>query len=193
MQTSNNLNTSSPARQPFSVRQLAVIGVMTAVTCILAPFSLPIGPVPISLTNLAIYFSLFVLGMKKGTVSYLVYLLIGFIGVPVFSSFTSGPEKLLGPTGGYLIGFIFMAIIAGLFIDKFTNKRIITFLGMAAGTIVCYGFGTAWLAYQAHLSWKQALFAGVIPFILGDAVKMAIAACLGPEIRKQLIRAGLFF
>lgn len=193
MQTSNNLNTSSPAKQPFSVRQLAVIGVMTAVTCILAPFSLPIGPVPISLTNLAIYFSLFVLGMKKGTVSYLVYLLIGFIGVPVFSSFTSGPEKLLGPTGGYLIGFIFMAIIAGLFIDKFTNKRIITFLGMAAGTIVCYGFGTAWLAYQAHLSWKQALFAGVIPFILGDAVKMAIAACLGPEIRKQLIRAGLFF
>ncbi len=193
MQTSNNLNTSSPARQPFSVRQLAVTGVMTAVTCILAPFSLPIGPVPISLTNLAIYFSLFVLGMKKGTVSYLVYLLIGFIGVPVFSSFTSGPEKLLGPTGGYLIGFIFMAIIAGVFIDKFTNNRIITFLGMAAGTIVCYGFGTAWLAYQAHLSWKQALFAGVIPFILGDAAKMAIAACLGPEIRKQLIRAGLFF
>ncbi len=193
MQTSNNLNTSSPARQPFSVRQLTVTGVMTAVTCILAPFSLPIGPVPISLTNLAIYFSLFVLGMKKGTVSYLVYLLIGFIGVPVFSSFTSGPEKLLGPTGGYLIGFIFMAIIAGVFIDKFTNNRIITFLGMAAGTIVCYGFGTAWLAYQAHLSWKQALFAGVIPFILGDAAKMAIAACLGPEIRKQLIRAGLFF
>ena len=86
-----------------------------------------------------------------------------------------------------------MAIIAGVFIDKFTNNRIITFLGMAAGTIVCYGFGTAWLAYQAHLSWKQALFAGVIPFILGDAAKMAIAACLGPEIRKQLIRAGLFF
>jgi len=193
MQTSNNLNTSSPARPPFSVRQLAVTGVMTAVTCILAPFSLPIGPVPISLTNLAIYFSLFVLGMKKGTVSYLVYLLIGFIGVPVFSSFTSGPEKLLGPTGGYLIGFIFMAVIAGLFIDKFTNNRVITFLGMAAGTIVCYGFGTAWLAYQAHLSWKQALFAGVIPFLLGDAAKMAIAACLGPEIRKQLIRADLFF
>ena len=167
---------------------------MTGVqTCALPIFSLPIGPVPISLTNLAIYFSLFVLGMKKGTVSYLVYLLIGFIGVPVFSSFTSGPEKLLGPTGGYLIGFIFMAIIAGVFIDKFTNNRIITFLGMAAGTIVCYGFGTAWLAYQAHLSWKQALFAGVIPFILGDAAKMAIAACLGPEIRKQLIRAGLFF
>lgn len=193
MQTSNSLNNTPPAKQNFSVRQLAVIGVMTAVTCILAPFSVPIGPVPISLTNLAIYFSLYVLGMKKGTISYLVYLLIGFIGVPVFSGFTSGPEKLFGPTGGYLIGFIPMAVLAGILIDKFSNNRIICFLGMAAGTIICYGFGTAWLAYQAHLDWKSALFAGVIPFILGDVLKMAIAAAAGPEIRKQLIRAELFF
>lgn len=193
MQTSNSLNNTPPAKQNFSVRQLAVIGVMTAVTCILAPFSVPIGPVPISLTNLAIYFSLYVLGMKKGTISYLVYLLIGFIGVPVFSGFTSGPEKLFGPTGGYLIGFIPMAVLAGILIDKFSNNRIISFLGMAAGTIICYGFGTAWLAYQAHLDWKSALFAGVIPFILGDVLKMAIAAAAGPEIRKQLIRAELFF
>ena len=105
---SNVSATTNPTtpKPGFSTRQLAVIGVMTAVTCILAPFSLPIGPVPISLTNLAIYFSLYVLGTKYGCVSYLVYLLIGFIGVPVFSGFTSGPGKLLGPTGGYLIGFM---------------------------------------------------------------------------------------
>ena len=105
---------STPPKPGFSTRQLSVIGVMTAVTCVLAPFSLPIGPVPISLTNLAIYFSLYVLGTKYGCISYLVYLLIGFIGVPVFSGFTSGPGKLLGPTGGYLIGFLPMALIAGL-------------------------------------------------------------------------------
>lgn len=191
-QTSNGLNTPTPVKQKFSVRQLAVIGVMTAVTCILAPFSIPIGPVPISLTNLAIYFSLYVLGMKKGTISYLVYLLIGFIGVPVFSGFTSGPEKLFGPTGGYLIGFIPMAVLAGILIDKFSSSRIISFLGMAAGTVICYGIGTAWLAWQAHLDWKAALFAGVIPFISGDVIKIALAAIAGPEIRKQLIRAGLF-
>lgn len=190
--SSDSMNTTS-GKRGLTVRQLAVIGLMTAVTCILAPFSLPIGPVPISLTNLAIYFSLYVLGMKKGTISYLIYLLIGFIGVPVFSGFTSGPEKLFGPTGGYLIGFLPMALIAGFLIDRFISSKIICFLGMAAGTVICYGFGTAWLAYQAHLDWKAALFAGVIPFLAGDLAKMLLAMIVGPQIRKQLIRAELFF
>lgn len=187
----NSSNTTSDKGR-FTVRQLTVIGLMTAVTCILAPLSLPIGPVPISLTNLAIYFSLYILGMKKGTISYLVYLLIGFIGVPVFSGFTSGPEKLFGPTGGYLIGFLPMALIAGFLIDRFFSSKTICFLGMVTGTIVCYSFGTVWLAYQAHLDWKSALFAGVIPFIPGDIIKILFAMLAGPQIRKQLIRAELF-
>ena len=111
MQNAPTSTNNTPSRPKLSTRQLAVIGVMTAVTCVLAPFSLPIGPVPISLTNLAIYFSLYVLGTKFGCISYVIYLLIGFIGVPVFSGFTNGPGKLLGPTGGYLIGFIPNAII----------------------------------------------------------------------------------
>lgn len=190
--SSISTTSNTPSKPGFTTRQLAVIGVMTAVTCILAPLSLPIGPVPISLTNLAIYFALYVLGVKFGCISYLVYLLIGFIGVPVFSGFTSGPGKLLGPTGGYLIGFIPMAVIAGILIDKFISNRIICLLGMIGGTIVAYAFGTAWLAYQAHLDWKAALMAGVIPFIPGDLAKMVLAMIAGPQIRKQLIRAGLF-
>lgn len=181
-----------PTKQGFSTRQLAVIGVMTAVTCILAPLSLPIGPVPISLTNLAIYFSLYALGVKFGCVSYLAYLLIGFIGVSVFSGFTGGPSKLLGPTGGYLIGFIPMALIAGLFIDKFISNRILCLLGMIAGTAAAYALGTAWLAYQANLDWKAALMAGVIPFLPGDLAKMILAIIAGPQIRRQLIRADLY-
>lgn len=190
--SSISTTSNTPSKPGFTTRQLAVIGVMTAVTSILAPLSLPIGPVPISLTNLAIYFALYVLGVKFGCISYLVYLLIGFIGVPVFSGFTSGPGKLLGPTGGYLIGFIPMAVIAGILIDKFISNRIICLLGMIGGTIVAYAFGTAWLAYQAHLDWKAALMAGVIPFIPGDLAKMILAMIAGPQIRKQLIRAGLF-
>ena len=141
----------------LSVRQIAVVGVMTAVTCVLAPFSVPIGPVPISLTNFAIYMSLYVLGMKEGTLSYLIYLLMGLVGIPVFSGFTSGPEKLFGPTGGYLIGFIPMAVLAGVVIDRFYGaKRKMAACaacigGMAAGTAICYILGTAWLAYQANL------------------------------------------
>ena len=171
---------------------LTLIGLMAAVTCILGPLSIiiPISPVPISFTNLAIYFTVILLGGKKGTICYLVYLLIGFVGIPVFSSFTSGPAKLLGPTGGYLIGFIFMAMISGFFVDKFPSKIYMYVLGMVLGTIVTYALGTTWLAYQANMTFVQALFAGVIPYIIGDIVKIIIATILGSTIKNQVQRAG---
>ena len=172
---------------------MALIGVMAAVTCILGPLSLaiPVSPVPISLTNLAVYFAIYVLGMKRGTISYCIYLLLGLVGLPVFSAFTGGAGKLFGPTGGYLIGFIFMALICGFFIEKWEKKLYMHFIGMVLGTAVCYIFGTAWLAYTAHMGFAAALAAGVIPFIPGDLVKIIIAMIAGPIIRKQLKRAGL--
>lgn len=169
---------------------IAIIALMTAVTCILGPLSLPIGPVPISLTNLAIYFTVILLGWKKGTVSYCIYLLIGLVGVPVFSSFTAGPAKLFGPTGGYLIGFIPLAIISGWFIEKFPGKKVMYLLGMILGTAVCYALGTAWLAYEASMTFQAALMAGVIPFIIGDLLKMVIAIIVAPLIKNPLVRAG---
>jgi biotin transport system substrate-specific component len=178
-------------KQKITTKSIALIALMTAVTCVLAPLSLPIGPVPISLTNLAIYFALYILGMKKGTISYIVYLFIGLVGVPVFSGFTGGPAKLIGPTGGYLIGFVFMAMIAGIFIDKFKGKMVPSMVGMILGTLVCYGFGTAWLAYQGQMNFKAALLAGVIPFIPGDLIKMVLAAVFGPQIIKRLRRSEL--
>ena len=175
----------------ISTQQLAFIAVMTAVTCILGPLSLPIGIVPISLTNLAIYFSVYLLGGKRGTLSYLVYLFIGLIGIPVFSGFSGGFHKVFGPTGGYLIGFIFMAFISGIFIDKFSSKIYMCFLGMILGTIATYIFGTAWLAFQANLTFNKALSLGVLPFILGDIAKMVLAALIAPQIKKRLQGAGL--
>lgn len=185
---SNSVNVSKG-----NTKALALIGVMAAVTCIMGPLSIPIpfSPVPISLTNLAVYFSIYVLGMKKGSISYIIYLLIGLVGVPVFSAFTGGPAKLLGPTGGYLIGFVFMAVICGFFIDKWTDKMYMCFLGMVIGTAVCYLFGTVWLAYQAGLSFYSALAAGVIPFLPGDLAKIIIAMIIGPQIRRRLKKAGL--
>lgn len=178
--------------QKISTRQLTLIAVMTAVTCILGPLSLPIGIVPISLTNLAIYLAIYALGTKRGTLSYIVYLFIGVIGLPVFSGFSGGFTKLLGPTGGYLIGFAFMAFISGIFIDKFSDKIYMCFLGMVLGTIVTYLLGTVWLSYETKLTFNAALYAGVIPFIPGDLVKMIIASLIGPQIRKRLIAAGIY-
>jgi biotin transport system substrate-specific component len=171
---------------------LTLIGLMTAVTCILGPLSIaiPISPVPISFTNLAIFFSAILLGWKKGTVSFLVYLLIGFAGVPVFSGFTSGPAKLLGPTGGYLIGFLFLVLITGFFVDRFPGKIPMYVLGMTLGMVITYIMGSAWLAYQANMSFQAALFAGVIPYIPGDIVKIAIAAVLGTTVKRQVKKAG---
>jgi biotin transport system substrate-specific component len=172
---------------------LTMIGLMTAILCIMGPMSLiiPISPVPISLTNLAIYLAVILLGMKRGTIVTLVYLFIGFVGVPVFSAFTGGLGKLIGPTGGYLIGFLFLALIAGYAVDRFPGKISWTVMGMIVGTMVLYGLGTAWLAYSAGMTFSQALFAGVIPFILGDAIKIAIAIMIGFPVKKRLIKAGI--
>lgn len=176
----------------IDIQQIAVIGVMAAVICVLGPFSIPIGIVPISVTSLAIYFALYALGWKKGTVSYLIYLLIGLVGVPVFSGFGSGPAKLFGPTGGYLIGFIVMAVMAGTVIDRFQGNRVLHFIGLVAAASVCNLLGTLWLSYQAGIGFSAAFAAGVIPFIPGDLMKIIIAVIVGPKIRNQLIRANLY-
>ncbi len=174
------------------VYQMAIIGVLTAVICILGPLSIPIGLVPISFTTLAIFIALYALGMKKGILSTTLYIVIGFVGIPVFSSFSSGPAKLFGPTGGYIIGYVFMALIAGYFIDRYIDKWFLCVTGMVIGSVVLYIFGTAWLAYQANLTVGAALAAGVIPFIPGDLAKIAIATLVGPLLRKRLIKARLF-
>ena len=180
-------------QKKISVSEMALIAVMAAVTCIMGPLSIPIpfSVVPISLTNLAVYLAIYVLGCRRGTLSYLVYLLLGLVGVPVFSGFSGGVGKLFGPTGGYLLGFSFMALICGWAIDHFSCKLVPSFIGMLLGTVVCYAFGTAWLAYQANLTFMAALAAGVLPFIPGDLAKMVIAAVLGLQIRRRLAQANL--
>ena len=149
---------------------MATIAVMTALTCIFGPLSIPIGPIPISLT--------------------LLYLLIGLAGVPVFSGFTAGPAKLFGPTGGYLIGFILMALISGYFIDKFPGKYAIQFTGMLLGLFALYALGTFWLAYSAGMTLQAAFAAGVAPFILLDVLKLVLSMALGTQIRHRLGAAG---
>ena len=164
---------------------MTMTALMTAVTCILAPLSIPIGPVPISLTNFAIYLSLYLLDWKKGTISYFIYLLLGFAGLPVFSGFTGGVAKLAGPTGGYIVGFIPMAIIAGFVIDH-CKKRWVQLVGMIVGTMICYALGTVWFCFQANYTVSAALAGCVIPFIQADLIKIVLAMSIGPEIRKRL-------
>ncbi len=170
----------------ISVKSMAFIGLMTAVICILAPLSIPIGPVPISLTNLVLYFTLYLLGTKSTTISYIIYLLLGLVGLPVFSGFTSGPAKLLGPTGGYLIGFIPMILLAGLFLRLAHKRLVLEWIGLFVSTCVCYAIGTLWLSLSMGISLKAAALAGVVPFIAEDIVKMIVAMLLGRKVKKQV-------
>ena len=170
--------------QKIRTKQMVLIALTTAVTCVLGPLSIPLpfSPVPISLTNFAIFLAIFVLGMKSGTISFIIYLLLGAVGVPVFSSFRGGFQVLAGPTGGYLIGFIFLALIMGFALDHFDRKLVPTIIGMIIGMAVCYAFGTVWLAKLLSLSFKEGLMMGVIPYLPGDAAKIIIAAIVGPKL-----------
>jgi biotin transport system substrate-specific component len=178
-------------KDKLTIKNMALIAIFAAIMCILSPFSIPIGPVPISLATLVIYFAVSILGAWRGTTSCIIYILLGLVGLPVFSGFSSGPSKLFGPTGGYIFGYILLAIIAGIFIEKFNGKWYMSLIGMLIGTLALYALGTVWLAYVAHYSIKAALWAGMIPFIPGDLIKIVLALLIGPVLRKALVRAHL--
>ncbi len=174
-------------------KQLARIGLMSAIICVAGPLSIPLpfSPVPVSLCTLAIYFSAMVLGAKRGALSTAIYLLLGLAGLPVFAGFSGGPGKLLGPTGGYLIGYLFLAAISGFFAERFSRCLPLLLLGMLLATAVCYLIGTLWLARQLETTFLQALLLGTIPYLPFDFFKLIVAAVIGFHVRKRICRAGL--
>ena len=174
-----------------TIYQLTTCALMAALMCVLGPMSIPIGLVPVSFTNLVIYLTVYLLGMKGATVSYLVYMLLGAVGMPVFSNYEGGLGKLAGPTGGYLVAFILMALICGLILEKSHGNVVITILGMIAATLIAYLFGTVWFVFQMRCEVWYALTVCVFPFIPFDIAKILIATGLGKPIRNALMKSNL--
>ena len=170
---------------------LTTYAIVAALLCIFGPISIPIGPIPVSLTILIICLSVYLVGMKGAVISYCIYLLLGAFGLPVFSGYQGGLAKLAGPTGGYLIGFIPLALISGFFFEKTKGNLIWTVIGMIIGIAVDYVFGTAWFVIQMDCEIGYALSVCVIPFIPIDLAKVVIANILGKLVRKPLLKAGL--
>lgn len=166
---------------------------MSAVICIISPWSLniPISPVPISLSSLAVYISVFVIGWKRATLSVFVYILIGLAGLPVFSNFGSGIGKVVGPTGGYLIGYLFIAFVGGNLLERFYDRKWMRVVALLSGTAVMYLLGTLWLSYVLDLTLTESLWLGVIPYIPADIIKIIIAVILGSSIRSRLLKSGI--
>ena len=174
----------------FTVRNMAFIAVMAALICVAAPWSVPMpGLVPVSLATFAVYLAGSLLGWKKGTIAVLIYVLLGAVGLPVFSGFVGGVGKLMGPTGGYIIGFVFTALVYWL-LEKSLGKKLWGRL-VALGLIVCYAFGTVWFVqvYSATkpMSYATALGICVFPFLLPDAAKLALAVLTERVLRKHIV------
>ena len=176
----------------FSVQKMAIIALMTAVLCILAPISIPvfISPVPVSLGVLAVYLTAYVLSPVDSLISVIIFILLGTFGLPVFSGYSGGLSKLVGPTGGYIIGFLFTVYISSIFIHM---KKGIIFdvIGMITGLALCYILGTIWFSYQQGKGFIASLLLCVVPFLIGDAIKIIVAVILGTQINKRLAHLDL--
>ena len=174
-----------------TVFNMTSCALMAALMCVLCPVSVPIGPIPISLSILVILLTVYVLGTWRALVSYTVYLLLGAVGMPVFSGFQGGLAKLAGPTGGYLAGFWLMILVAGIIMEKGKRNLLVTILGMLVGVAIDYAVGTAWFVFQTESTVVHALDVCVYPFIPFDVAKIVIAVLLGSVVNKGLQRAKL--
>ena len=181
---------------------MVLTALFAAVICVLGPIAVPIGTISITLQIFAILLTVYIIGPFRGTISLIIYLILGSVGIPVFSGYSSGFACLTGPTGGYLVGFIFTAVISGIFFRAFPvigemsrNRRIINivleFIGMVLGILVCYAFGTVWFCIQASYSVGAALAVCVFPFIPFDLMKSAAVLIAGPQILRALKKAKL--
>ena len=171
--------------------QMAVTALMAAVMCVLGPLTVPIGAVPISLANFVICLTAWLLSPKFSTLSVAVYLCIGLIGVPVFSGYGAGLAKLAGPTGGYLVGYLLLALIGGLFIEKSNGNPVVSGIGLVLGDAACYVLGTAWFVFQMQCELGYALSVCVYPFIALDLAKIVVSCVVGALLRKRLVQAGV--
>lgn len=163
-------------------RGLTLTAVFAALLCVISPFAVPVGPISVTLATFGVYLSGAVLGAKRGTAAVAVYLMLGFIGLPVFSGFAGGFQRLFSATGGYLVGYIPCALAVGVFADKIKKSWSLP-VGMAAGTAVLYLLGTAWYCVLTGSKPIPALSLCVLPFLPGDGIKIACASVLGMKLR----------
>lgn len=167
----------------MSIGRITRIAVFSAVLCVLSPFSVPIGAVPISLSTLIIYILSAVLKPIDAVTAVVVYLLLGCFGLPVFSGFSGGISVISGPTGGFLIGYILLSFFSSCLIYK-TSKHGLMWAYFVVSTVLLYFVGTVWFGFVTGSSFQNGLFVCVLPFLPGDAIKIAIGTMLSKKILK---------
>jgi biotin transport system substrate-specific component len=180
----------------MDLRRMVFASLMTALMIVGAYIAIPIpiSPVPIVLQNLFILLAGLILGPWWGLASVAVYILLGVVGLPVFAGGTGGLAHLIGPTGGYLIGYMPAVVVVGLIGSPRVigpprvTSIVLDFLALIVGSIVVYLCGVSWLIYGIGMPLSRALVVGVIPFLVGDALKIAIATGVARFARPMVRR-----
>lgn len=187
---------------------LVLCGVFAALMAVCSFITIPLGftPIPVNLATLGVFLTGGILGKKYGSISLIVYILLGAVGIPVFAGFKGGLGVLAGPTGGYIIGYLAAAFLTGLFVEIVfrktsagtesgsrskatgsTKARTLRFIGiilsMIIGLAACYALGTAWFMISTGTGLGAAMISCVIPFLPGDAVKIIVGALLVQKLR----------
>ncbi|MEG1744447.1 MAG: biotin transporter BioY [Ruthenibacterium sp.] len=173
-----------------TTRNLVLCALFAALTAVLAQIQLPIGPVPFNLAVLGAFMAGMLLSPAWAACSMGVYLALGVIGVPVFAGFMGGPAVLFGKTGGYVLGYIAIALCTALAL-KLTDQAWLIALAMAGGLVICYVLGTAWFMAVTGADLASSLAWCVLPFVLPDLAKVVCAYLLGKLLQVRLAKAGL--
>ena len=177
-------------RKRISIRSIAYTALFVALLAVCAWIAIPFT-VPFTLQSFAVFAASGLLGWKRGVMAVCVYILLGALGLPVFSNFTGGAGVLLGTTGGYILGFVAAAFASGLIMDRFGRRMPVMLFSMLAGLVLCYAFGTAWFISvytrtQSAIGVFAALSWCVFPFILPDMAKIVLAALITKRLFKRL-------
>lgn len=187
----NHSAAPTAANQHKKIVAMVQIALFAAMIAVCSWIQIPMT-VPFTLQTFAVFCTLGILGGKSGTLSVVVYMVLGAVGVPVFAGFSGGIGVLLGTTGGYIIGFLFTALLYWLITHFFGDKLPVMILAMVLGLIVCYAFGTAWfMVVYTHangaVGFVTALGWCVFPFILPDLAKIALAILITKRIPKHFV------
>ena len=175
-----------PTKRTFAAADLVYIALASVLIAICSWISIP-TQIPFTLQTFAIFCVISVLGGRRGAAAVIVYLLLGAIGIPVFAGFKGGIGAILGTTGGYMVGFLFICLAYWLATGLFGKKLWVEAVSLIVGLLVCYAFGTAWfmLLYartSGSIGIMTALGWCVFPFILPDLIKLALALSLARRI-----------
>ena len=170
--------------QSNSIRMMVYASLLAALTAAGAYIAIPIGPVPIVLQNFFVFLSGLLLGARWGLASVAVYLTAGALGLPVFAGGTGGIGRMLGPTGGYLIGYLPAVFLIGMIAEKTRNRAWFDVIAMAVGDIMLYACGVTWLKILTGMPLAKALAVGLYPFIPGDILKFAAAVPVAKALRR---------